>query len=534
MGDFTNNTTPGEATSGITPSGVESSDAAAASGPFMGSTSQLGATSQMGSTSQTASPGRHLRAVATTTQSSGWNSADLSHGEISDRVAGLAGRISAATCDWLGYVAEADRRGVWSGFASCAAWLSWRCGLGLGTAADHLRVARALIDLPVVREHFASGSLSYSQVRALIRGAGLVPEDELVDLARHATGAQLERLVRALRRVATEDEEQAAAGRQWARWHVDDDGSLVISARLSGEWAEAWLAALEQAKAQARAQTGGQVSQAAVMATVAGRALSAPADAGVPAPTVAIIADLEALTAATALIEQGATSPIGVSAESATGVSAESAPSEAAPSIHWETTGAPASIVTLAAVLHHAQIDLIARLIDGTLVDLGRARRRPSARLARTVLRRHGDRCAHPHCRTKVHLHLHHIQPWSRGGATSAANLIPLCGRHHRELHRGGFRIIGQPTAASASPPTDARGKSVASFMFISATGRPVTAVAGNHADHKQPLVVDHAYARAGQAGLDITAVTNRAERLNLDYAVGVLLGQRTVGATRT
>lgn len=129
----------------------------------------------------------------------GWDVADHSDAEISDRVAGLAGRISAATCEWLGYVAEADRRGLWSGFASTAAWLSWRCGIGPRTAADQIRVASGLVDLPLIRSTFAEGSLSYSQVRALIRGAGVVPEKDLVELARCATGAQLERLVRALR-----------------------------------------------------------------------------------------------------------------------------------------------------------------------------------------------------------------------------------------------------------------------------------------------------------------------------------------------
>ena len=482
----------------------------------------------MVSTSRIRPDARHLRAVSSTTSSVGWDGADLPDDALSEKVAGLAGRISAATCEWLGYVAEADRRGVWSGFASCAAWLSWRCGLGLGTAADQIRVARALVDLPVIRSHFASGSLSYSQVRALIRGAGLVPEDELVDLARHATGAQLERLVRALRRVASDEDEQAAQARQRAQWHVDDDGSLVISARLSGEWAAAWLAALEQAETQARAQTGGQVTQAAVMATVAGRAISAPADVDAPAPTVAIIADLEALTAATELIEQGAANPADVSVESTAGVSAESPSNETGPSIHWETTGAPASIITLAAVLHHAQIDLIARLNDGTLVDLGRSRRRPSARLARTVLRRHGDRCAHPHCRAKAYLHLHHVQPWSKDGATSAANLIPLCGRHHRALHRGEFHIVSRPTAAAGTATTAAIGKSAASFMFVSATGRPLAAVAENYTDNtRDPIATDVEYESAGRAGRDITTITNRAERLNLSYAVGVLLHDR-------
>jgi len=165
--------------------------------------------------------GHHVeeQAVAGVASTPGWNVTDRSDEEISDTVAGLAGRISAATCEWLGYVAEADRRGLWAGFASTAAWLSWRCGIGLRTAADQIRVARALVDLPVIRLAFADGRLSYSQVRALIRGAGIVSESELVELARHATGAQLERLVRALRGTASEEEEDAAQMRQRAHWH---------------------------------------------------------------------------------------------------------------------------------------------------------------------------------------------------------------------------------------------------------------------------------------------------------------------------
>jgi hypothetical protein len=47
----------------------------------------------------------------------------------------LAGRSAAATCRWLLLVAKFDRREGWKswGQASCAAWLSWKCG-GL---ADH-------------------------------------------------------------------------------------------------------------------------------------------------------------------------------------------------------------------------------------------------------------------------------------------------------------------------------------------------------------------------------------------------------------
>ena len=47
---------------------------------------------------------------------------------------------------------------------SCAAWLSWKCQMSSGTAREHVRVARALRDLPVIREEFAAARLSYAKV----------------------------------------------------------------------------------------------------------------------------------------------------------------------------------------------------------------------------------------------------------------------------------------------------------------------------------------------------------------------------------
>ena len=62
----------------------------------------------------------------------------------------LAAHINAATCRWLSLVAEFDRRDGWAkwGCKSCAAWLSWRCGLGPAAAREQLRVARRLAELP--------------------------------------------------------------------------------------------------------------------------------------------------------------------------------------------------------------------------------------------------------------------------------------------------------------------------------------------------------------------------------------------------
>src|SRR3954454_22385940 len=97
----------------------------------------------------------------------------------------LASQIYAATCRWLGLVAEFDRRGGWAdwGCRSCAHWVSWRCGLAPVAAREHVRVARRLEGLPLVRAAFAEGRLSYSKVRALTRVGAIEREDDLLSLA---------------------------------------------------------------------------------------------------------------------------------------------------------------------------------------------------------------------------------------------------------------------------------------------------------------------------------------------------------------
>ena len=83
----------------------------------------------------------------------------------------LAGHLAAATCRFLVLLADFDARRGWASWemGSCAQWLSWKCQMSSGTAREHVRVARALRDLPVIRARFAAGPLSYAKVRALTR-----------------------------------------------------------------------------------------------------------------------------------------------------------------------------------------------------------------------------------------------------------------------------------------------------------------------------------------------------------------------------
>jgi HNH endonuclease len=57
--------------------------------------------------------------------------------------------------------------------------------------------------------------------------------------------------------------------------------------------------------------------------------------------------------------------------------------------------------------------------------------------LRRAVLHRDQHRCRVPGCRNSTFLDIHHVQPRSKGGRNVAANLLTLCGAHHRAVHRG-------------------------------------------------------------------------------------------------
>ena len=117
--------------------------------------------------------------------------------ELEDEIAELCAQIDAATYRLLCAVSEFDRRDGWhDGFASCAHWLSYRVGIGLVTAREKVRVARALDGLPGIGEALATGSISYSKVRELTRIATPESEADLVQLARAGTASHVGRVAK--------------------------------------------------------------------------------------------------------------------------------------------------------------------------------------------------------------------------------------------------------------------------------------------------------------------------------------------------
>lgn len=74
-------------------------------------------------------------------------------------------------------------------------------------------------------------------------------------------------------------------------------------------------------------------------------------------------------------------------------------------------------------------------------LDMGR-RARVANRAQRRALRALYSTCAIPGCDVRFDLcHVHHIEWWERGGTTDMDNLIPVCNRHHHDIHSHDWRI---------------------------------------------------------------------------------------------
>jgi len=405
--------------------------------------------------------------------------ADIPTERLEQQVCELAAHLAAATCRWLLMIAELDRRRVWADWqmTSCAHWLSWRCGLGLVTARDHVRVAHALTELPLIRAEFATGRLSYSKVRAITRIATPALERELVHLALGSTAAQAERLVRGYRRaVAGEEVDRLRrAGRTPgpdATWYVDADGYLMLTARLAPDDGMVLLTALNAAlhhepldgsphapsDRRSDATDGGsgtatprapRTTRAEALAMVAQRALAAtPADhSGADRHLVNVHVDHEVLLEPDpTLTEPAPTTRADDSAESrrpARDASSDGSPASTVQHGQAHYQHGPAMTAEMARrLLCDTTFRLWADdLSTGRPLGYGRTRRTVTAVQRRLLLQRDHGRCAVPGCSNTRFLHAHHVVHWLYGGRTDPDNLVMLCTHHHGQVHDGHLRI---------------------------------------------------------------------------------------------
>jgi len=349
--------------------------------------------------------------------------------EITD----LCAQINAAGYRLLQLVAELDDEEPWGswGLTSCAHWLNWRCGIGMNAAREKIRVAHALKQLPLISASFATGELSFSKVRAMTRVADPENEKDLLDLARYATAAQVEKLVRAYRGVTRYEERERAERQHDARelnYYYDDDGSLVIRARLPAEEGAIVLQALNAAMDAHRAERSETKSEdvTAVTSDPPERFAQRRADALTTLAETTLRHGPTALSAA-----ERYQVVVHVTADMLVGDGAGRCELD---------TGQGLALDTVRRITCDGSLLRITEDNAGNPLDIGRKTRAVPPALQRALRSRDGG-CSFPGCTHDRFVDAHHIRHWADGGDTSIDNLTLLCRHHHRLVHEGGFGV---------------------------------------------------------------------------------------------
>jgi hypothetical protein len=417
---------------------------------------------------------------------------DLSTDEIGDRICELSAHIAAATYRWLRLLSEFDKRRGWAewGVKSFAHWLSWRCGISIGPAREKIRVARALDTLPRICEAFSRGELSYSKVRAITRIATPETEQDLLVLARSGTTQHVEKIVRGYRRCLPADALDADLEheRRYLEIRYDDDGSMIIRARLPREEGALVLKAIEK-----RLDEIGTDHRVPGSNEGSSRIAHDKADALV----------------AIARAELQGEKPIASSADRyQVIVHADVEAVRGNGGMSYLEDGAGLASETVRRLLCDCSFVGVVRDSDGSVLDLGRKARTitPAQRRALNI---RDDGCVFPGCTNKHYTDGHHLKHWIAGGDSDLENLALLCAFHHRLVHEGGFTMLREPDGSFTFFRPDGRVVRTPTF-----TGDGTKAVATN-------IGIDKETAKARWGG----------EPCDYSVAINALMRKRNVSA---
>ena len=351
------------------------------------------------------------------------------HEALGNEIAELSAHLNAAKCRLIELIGRFDASEGWGdeGCLSCAHWLNWKCGVSPAAAREQVRVARALRELPRIRDAFGGGRISYSKVRAMTRVATPDSEEYLLMLAEHGTAAHMEKVVRGVRRCREERELREANDNHEARnlqWWWDDHGMLAVQGRLDAEQGARFVAAVDremrvverERKEGASAEAPGEHTPArttfgAMRADVLLRLI----DGDHPDTEIIVHVSAEALT------DDAHTGCCGL---------------QDGPALAPETARRLACDAGIVRVTEDE---------DGEPLSVGRRTRSIPPAIRRALKVRDGC-CRFPGCDSVARVEGHHVRHWAHGGETSMDNLVSLCRHHHRLVHEGGFSVQAAPS----------------------------------------------------------------------------------------
>jgi hypothetical protein len=315
----------------------------------------------------------------------------------------------------------------------------------------------------------------------------------------------------------------------WARhgldYHYDDDGALVLSARLPPEVGAVVRQAIEAAmKALTASKPEAEMNATAATTNVTGggraSAESCNDEFGEHSPA-ARRADALRLLAEQYLAAEAERQPAAAERfRVVVHVDAEALRDDAAgcdgrceiedgPALASDTARRLACDANVVALLTNR---------EGEVLDVGRRTRTISFAMRRALQARDGG-CRFPGCDRTHFTEGHHVRHWADGGQTKLSNLVTLCGYHHRLVHEGGFGVRATDDGLFVfSRPDGSRIAAAVGFGFAACIGvdaeagaEPASRFRGS-VGHPVAPAFDHAALAAAHAdlGLVIDADTAR------------------------
>ena len=217
-------------------------------------------------------------------------------------------------------------------------------------------------------------------------------ENSLVEMARHSTAAELEKICRLFAQCQPRPS-GLDAPEPWLRVRDTSDGMVRIDVQLRPEEAARLLEALE-ISAETRLEGLLAMAEATLRGDKPDR------------PPVEVMVHVEAATLT------GHCDQAGISAE------------------------------TSRRLLCDAGVVPVLEDATGTPLDVGRKTRTFSPALRRALAARDGG-CRFPGRTNRRFVDCHHIVHWVDGGETSLRNALQRCSRHHKLVHEDGFQVVG-------------------------------------------------------------------------------------------
>jgi hypothetical protein len=319
----------------------------------------------------------------------------------------LRSRLAAVD---LAILEELDSRQVATGDGcrSLSEWTASRLDVSSETAKSLVWTMRRTSHRPDLRGRLASGEVSFDRVEALSR----IPEQ--VGWLDHLDIAGVHREAALQARISTETEARTAA-----------DQYLILQPSLDESWWKLW---------------GGLDGYSGA---IVDKALTEAADQLPPLPDGSRgDTSWRKATALTSLCISDEPPP----AQITVFIEADHAlPGSGEAGVVLET-GPRIGKDTLEAILCDGITEITVNGEDGIPMSYGRHTRTIPPALRRAIIHRDHNRCAADGCDSRNRLQVHHITPWSQGGATDPDNLITLCWYHHHIIiHQWRYTLYRHP-----------------------------------------------------------------------------------------